>query len=90
MLVDADGRFLLADFDVSKDTGPEGVAKDGDGGGARAVEIERTLSDMETTRTSMAGTHGFMAPEVRGRFSVWRFFERGCFGFNRVEPDDLE
>lgn len=79
MLVDADGRFLLADFDVSKDTitvgGPEGLVRDG------AVEIERTMSDMETTRTSMVGTRGFMAPEVGGIVSL---------SFVGMKWDDLE
>eukprot|EP00752_Nemacystus_decipiens_P001338 g1328.t1 len=91
VLVHADGRFLLADFDVSKDTlgaSAAGAAwgglrnSDGGGdGGSGSVAVAAGLGDgssslgagggvlrgameAETTRTSLVGTSGFMAPEV--------------------------
>lgn len=101
VLVHADGRFLLADFDVSKDTlganaagggagGPRGADGGGGvGGGSGSVAAGsgdgsslgaggggfRGAMEAETTRTSLAGTSGFMAPEVRNAsfcfFSFW-------------------
>lgn len=92
VLVHADGRFLLADFDVSKDTlganasgggaAARGLARDTGGGGdvgsgpvsvtpgppgngsSRGGGGVRGAMEAETTRTSLAGTSGFMAPEV--------------------------
>lgn len=91
VLVHADGRFLLADFDVSKDTlganasgagagglrGPDGAGDGGSGSIPVAAGTgdgsflgaggggSRGAMEAETTRTSLAGTSGFMAPEVR-------------------------
>eukprot|EP00903_Cladosiphon_okamuranus_P007175 g6967.t1 len=81
ILVHADGRFLLADFDVSKDTlganatgagagglrGPDGGGDSGSGNiipMAAGMGGYRGEMEAETTRTSLAGTSGFMAPEV--------------------------
>ena len=52
---------------------PDGTSRGGgsDGDGLSASpgigtgEIERMQTEADTTRTSMAGTQGFMAPEVR-------------------------
>lgn len=89
VLVHADGRFLLADFDVSKDTlGAHTVALTGgvmeggvgtvSGDGSSSVPGDggfRAPAEAETTRTSLAGTHGFMAPEVGGiRGTVYTSF----------------
>lgn len=119
VLVHADGRFLLADFDVSKDTlgtasGPPSEAGPGlgpasspctavslvangnnrpgrsggrvggggdavgsgdggamvpsGGGGGGSCEGRDGASEALTTRTNVAGTQGFMAPEVQWRF----------------------
>lgn len=88
ILVHADGRFLLADFDVSKDTqganaggsaaGAGGVLADRGGGGGVSDTGDGALlppprasrMEAETTRTSVAGTSGFMAPEVCSRSTV--------------------
>lgn len=40
---------------------PGGGGGDNDGGESR---VFRQMSESETTMTSLAGTHGFMAPEV--------------------------
>ncbi|CAN0280729.1 unnamed protein product, partial [Discosporangium mesarthrocarpum] len=73
ILVHADGRFLLADFDVSKDTlaghggatssGPHGPLPSDTAPGqpTRGPMGGQSTMDTETMR---AGTRGFMAPEA--------------------------